>query len=218
MTWFQRLSGQMDRLVTESVETPEIMAITAWVNTASEMPGARALLDAHRHEPALPRPSPRSRPPRCSAGVPANHPDLTVTAAHAGLRSRVGGRRRTCRNESLEEGPATGSSRSCAASSLPRKYPVADHPAWHLPPSGAGRGSLRFGLGSQTRDLLADLDIDRLAELRYGRSRGSPGSRSAAGSPRRSTCGHSSSKARLDERLHQLLDDLVDERVRDLRR
>jgi hypothetical protein len=67
MAWFQRLSGQLDRLVTESVEAPDLMAVTAWVNTAAEMPGARALLDAHIHEPAL----------AASAGVPMSHPDLT---------------------------------------------------------------------------------------------------------------------------------------------
>jgi hypothetical protein len=53
MTWFQRLSGQMDRLMSEGVETPELIPVTAWVNTAADLPGARALLDAHRDEPAL---------------------------------------------------------------------------------------------------------------------------------------------------------------------
>jgi hypothetical protein len=53
MTWFQRLSGQMDRLLSDEHESPELVPVTAWVNTAAELPGARALLDAHRDEPAL---------------------------------------------------------------------------------------------------------------------------------------------------------------------
>ena len=78
MTWFQRLSGQMDRLVTEGVDTPEIMAITAWVNAAGEMPGARALLDAHADAKALNKAYAKEHEfLAASAGVPANHPDLT---------------------------------------------------------------------------------------------------------------------------------------------
>ena len=53
MTWFQRLSGQIDRLLSEAQESPELVPVTAWVNTAADLPGARALLDAHRDEPAL---------------------------------------------------------------------------------------------------------------------------------------------------------------------
>lgn len=53
MTWFQRLSGHMDRLLSESRESPELVAVTAWVDTAADLPGVRALLDAHRDEPAL---------------------------------------------------------------------------------------------------------------------------------------------------------------------
>lgn len=79
MTWFQRLSGQMDRLVTESADTPEIMAVTAWVNAAGQMPGARALLDAHADEPALRKAYAKERAfLAASAGVPANHPELSA--------------------------------------------------------------------------------------------------------------------------------------------
>lgn len=78
MTWFQRLSGQMDRLVTEGVEAPELMAVTAWVNAAAQMPGARALLDAHRAEPALQKAFAKEHVfLAASAGVPMHHPDLT---------------------------------------------------------------------------------------------------------------------------------------------
>jgi len=79
MAWFQRLSGQLDRLVTESVETPEMMAVTAWVNTAAEMPGARALLDAHIHETALAKAFAKEQSfLAASAGVPMNHPDVAT--------------------------------------------------------------------------------------------------------------------------------------------
>ncbi|MCW2839751.1 MAG: hypothetical protein JWR55_1234 [Aeromicrobium sp.] len=53
MTWFQRLAGHVDRLVAEGTESPELVAVTAWVNAAADLPGVRALLDAHRDEPAL---------------------------------------------------------------------------------------------------------------------------------------------------------------------
>ncbi len=53
MTWFQRLSGQMDRLLSGEHESPDLVPVTAWVTTAAELPGARALLDAHLDEPAL---------------------------------------------------------------------------------------------------------------------------------------------------------------------
>ena len=53
MTWFQRLSGHIDRLLADGAETPELVAVTAWVDTAADLAGARALLDVHRDEPAL---------------------------------------------------------------------------------------------------------------------------------------------------------------------
>ena len=77
MNWFQRLSGQLDRLLIEGVDTPEIMAITAWVNAAGEMPGARALLDAELSNPALGKAFAKELTLlAASAGVPWNHPDL----------------------------------------------------------------------------------------------------------------------------------------------
>ena len=77
MTWFQRLSGQLDRQLVEGVDTPEIMAITAWVNAAGAMPGARALLDAELSNPALEKAFAKELTLlAASAGVPSNHPDL----------------------------------------------------------------------------------------------------------------------------------------------
>jgi len=79
MAWFQRLSGQLDRLVTESAESPELMAVTAWVNTAAEMPGARALLDDHIHETVLAKAFAKEQAfLAASAGVPMSHPELTT--------------------------------------------------------------------------------------------------------------------------------------------
>ncbi|MBC7633628.1 hypothetical protein [Aeromicrobium sp.] len=78
MVWFQRLSGQMDRLLSEGLETPELVAVTAWVNAAAEMPGARALLDAHRTDPALQKAQAKELSfLAASAGVPTHHPRLT---------------------------------------------------------------------------------------------------------------------------------------------
>lgn len=77
MTWFQRLSGQLDRLLIEGVDTPEIVAVNAWVNAASEMPGARTLLDAEIDNPALSKAFAKEHTLlAASAGVPWNHPDL----------------------------------------------------------------------------------------------------------------------------------------------
>ena len=76
MAWFQRLSGQMDRLVTEGLETPELMAVTAWVNAAAQMPGARTLLDGQSDNPVLAKAFAKEQTfLAASAGVPMNHPD-----------------------------------------------------------------------------------------------------------------------------------------------
>jgi hypothetical protein len=77
MAWFQHLSGQLDRLISESVESPALMAVTAWVDTAATMPGACALLDAHRHDPLLAKAFAKEQSLLASsAGVPMSHPDL----------------------------------------------------------------------------------------------------------------------------------------------
>jgi len=79
MTWFQRLSGQMDRLLSDGTESPELVPVTAWVNTAAELPGARALLDAHRDEPALSKAFAKELSYLAmTAGVPARCGDLWV--------------------------------------------------------------------------------------------------------------------------------------------
>jgi hypothetical protein len=79
MAWFQRLSGHLDRLVSEALETPELMAVTAWVNAAAEMPGGRALLDAHRDEPALAKAFAKEASLlAATAGVPQGHPNHHV--------------------------------------------------------------------------------------------------------------------------------------------
>jgi hypothetical protein len=54
MTWFHRLGGHLDRLQDGGTTTaPHAVAVQAWVDTAHDLPGARALLDAHAEEPAL---------------------------------------------------------------------------------------------------------------------------------------------------------------------
>ena len=78
MTWFQRLSGQMDRLLSGEHESPDLVPVTAWVTTAAELPGARALLDAHRDEPALRTAFAKELAYLAmSAGVPPTSPDVT---------------------------------------------------------------------------------------------------------------------------------------------
>ena len=107
MTWFQRLSGQLDRLLIDGVDTPEIMAITAWVNAAGEMPGARALLDAELSNPALGKAFAKELTLlAASAGVPANHPDLN---GH-GKRLRDSARESVVYTDIVvEDAPQTGS-------------------------------------------------------------------------------------------------------------
>ena len=79
MTWFQRLSGQMDRLISEGSENPELVAVTAWVTTAAELPAVRRLLDAHREDPALRKAFAKELAYLAtSAGVPTYHLDLTA--------------------------------------------------------------------------------------------------------------------------------------------
>lgn len=76
MAWYQRLSGELDRTVLEG-DSPETVAIEAWVATAAAMPGARRLLDAHRERPELAKAFAKERTLLAvSAGVSSWHPDL----------------------------------------------------------------------------------------------------------------------------------------------
>lgn len=52
MTWFHRLGGHLERQSAGS-DDPRAAAVRAWVAAAHDLPGARALLDAHADEPAL---------------------------------------------------------------------------------------------------------------------------------------------------------------------
>lgn len=79
MTWFQRLSGHVDRLISEGAESPEMVAVTAWVSSAADLPGARALLDAHRDEPALRKAYAKELGYLAmSAGVPVNDQHISA--------------------------------------------------------------------------------------------------------------------------------------------
>ena len=79
MTWFQRLSGQMDRLLSEDVSSLDLVPVTAWVNAAADLPGARALLDAHRDTPELRKAFAKELAYLAtSAGVPASDSDITI--------------------------------------------------------------------------------------------------------------------------------------------
>lgn len=79
MTWFQRLSGQVDRLLEDASESAELVPVTAWVSTAADLPGARALLDAHRDEPALRKAIAKELAYLAmSAGVPVSDVELRV--------------------------------------------------------------------------------------------------------------------------------------------
>ena len=77
MNWFQRLSGQLDRAFTEGADDLEESTIKAWADAATQMPGARALIDASEDMPELQRGMLNEYVFLArSAGVPANHPDL----------------------------------------------------------------------------------------------------------------------------------------------
>ncbi|WP_067855659.1 MULTISPECIES: hypothetical protein [Aeromicrobium] len=76
MAWYQRLSGQLDRTVLEG-DAPATVAVEAWVAAAAAMPGARALLDAHRDRPELAKAFAKEQALLAvSAGVSSWHPDL----------------------------------------------------------------------------------------------------------------------------------------------
>lgn len=79
MTWFQRLSGQMDRLLSDGVESPDLVPVTAWVNAAADLPTVRALLDAHRDAPELRKAFAKELTYLAtSAGLPPHGADLTA--------------------------------------------------------------------------------------------------------------------------------------------
>lgn len=77
LAWFQRLSGALDRAGGHGLaETPEGTAIEAWVETAAQMPGARALLDANLEAPILTKGLTNERIMMAAvSGVPMQHPD-----------------------------------------------------------------------------------------------------------------------------------------------
>ncbi len=76
MAWYQRLSGTLDRGVLEG-DSPALVAVTAWVAAAAQMPGARTLLDAHLDHPGLHVALAKERVLLAtSAGISAYHPDL----------------------------------------------------------------------------------------------------------------------------------------------
>ena len=77
MVWFQRLSGHIDRLTSEGGEAPALVAVAAWAASAAELPGARALLDAHSDSTELAAAFAKERAfIAASAGIPANDPNL----------------------------------------------------------------------------------------------------------------------------------------------
>lgn len=50
LAWFQRLSGECDRIQSDH---PELVAVSAWADSAAALPGIRAVLDRHLDEPVL---------------------------------------------------------------------------------------------------------------------------------------------------------------------
>lgn len=77
MLWRQKLSGQLDLMLTAGAEDLEHLTINAWRTSAEAMPGARALLDANLELPELKRALDGERELVArAAGIPWNHPDL----------------------------------------------------------------------------------------------------------------------------------------------
>lgn len=78
MTWFHRLGGHVDRLQADGTRAPHAVAVQAWVDTAHDLPGARALLDSHEDEPALRKAFAKELAfLAAAAGVPTHDLDLT---------------------------------------------------------------------------------------------------------------------------------------------
>lgn len=76
LAWYQRLSGQLDRMILEG-DDPASVAVEAWAAAAAGMPGARALLDANLDRPELAKAFARERELLAvSAGVAGYGPDL----------------------------------------------------------------------------------------------------------------------------------------------
>lgn len=55
MNWYQRLSGQLDRALTDGADDLEELVIRAWSDAAAQAPGARVLIDASEYMPELQR-------------------------------------------------------------------------------------------------------------------------------------------------------------------
>jgi len=77
LRWSSALSAHLDELVGDGADTPEIGVVNAWVDTASGLPGARRLLDAHRGAPEMARAVEKENELLArAAGVPAMSPTL----------------------------------------------------------------------------------------------------------------------------------------------
>lgn len=80
LVWFQRLSGALDRSTDAVGPTPEESAIAVWTALAAQMPGARALLDAHLDDDVLAKGLANEYVMMAAvSGIPLHHPDA---AAH----------------------------------------------------------------------------------------------------------------------------------------
>lgn len=74
LAWYQRLSGQLDRAI-HAEDDPGLATVSAWVAAAAQMPGARALLDAHLDRPELAKAFGKERALlAASAGAGGYHP------------------------------------------------------------------------------------------------------------------------------------------------
>lgn len=54
LRWHTRLSGRIERELGSRPEDLEAAVVTAWIRTAEELPGVRAILDHHRSAPLDP--------------------------------------------------------------------------------------------------------------------------------------------------------------------
>lgn len=89
MFWSAQLSAQLEMVVGPGAETPELAVISAWTAAAAVAPGARRLLDAAAHAPALAKAFAKEDELLArAAGVPVMSPDLLARGREIGESAR----------------------------------------------------------------------------------------------------------------------------------
>ena len=140
LRWHTRLSGRIERALMEQPMDLEAAVLTAWRSTAAELPGVRAIIDAHTAHPtseamATALASPDARTGCCSLRWPARPARPTARPAGSAAARGPPARRTTPRPPRLAwtTGVSTRSGTSVPAAPAARPAGVRPRPPLSAP-------------------------------------------------------------------------------------